>query len=503
MSDILRCGRFELRPDERQLRLDGQPVPLGARAFDVLLALVERRERIVAKSELFDLAWPGLVVEENNLSVQISALRKLLGASAIVTVPGRGYRFALPIATPRGTPEAVVSPRPEIAVLPFETHGPDEAYFGDGVTEEIITALSANRGLFVIARHSTLRYRGSTRTPQEIAGELGVRYLVVGAVHRLAGRLRLNAGLVEAPTGHVLWSDHFDGDDDDLFGLQTRVAAAIAAAVDPRVEAIEIAAALKRPTSSPSAYDHLLRALAVMHHFDDGGFERAGEMLRRAIELDPAYARAHAQLAWWHMLKVGEGRGAAGAEDGRLALQLARRATELDPLDALALSVAGHVESVVHRNFDAALDLFEQALSIHPSCAVAWARSAATLAFVGRGEEAVHRIDVAMRLSPFDPLAFAFCTTAGAARIVAGRSDEAVNWLAKARRLNPSYRNARHLHVAALARAGRLDEAREQAAGLVRVEPMFDVATFGERYPQQDPHRAQLLDALRRAGLPG
>ncbi|MCU0928648.1 MAG: winged helix-turn-helix domain-containing protein [Burkholderiaceae bacterium] len=474
MPDAIQCGRFELHPDERQLRLDGQSVPLGARAFDVLLALVERRDRIVAKSELFDLAWPGMVVEENNLSVQISTLRKLLGASAIVTVPGRGYRFALPIASQRGAPEAMVSPRPEIAVLPFETHGRDEAYFGDGVTEEIITALSANRGLFVIARHSTLRYRGSTCTPKEIAGELG-----------------------------VLWSDHFDASDEDLFGVQTRVAAAIAAAIDPRVEAVEIDAALKRPTSSPSAYDHLLRALAVMHHFDDGGFERAGELLRHAIELDPAYARAHAQLAWWHMLKVGEGRGAAGVEDGRLALQLARRATELDPLDALALSVAGFAESVVHRNFDAALDQFEQALSIHPSCAFAWARSAATLAFVGRGEEALHRIGVAMRLSPFDPLAFAFCTTAGAACIVADRRDEAVNWLARARRLNPSYRNARHLHVAALALAGRLDEAREQARALLNVEPMFDVATFGDRYPQQEPHRGQLLDALRRAGLPG
>jgi tetratricopeptide (TPR) repeat protein len=239
-----------------------------------------------------------------------------------------------------------------------------------------------------------------------------------------------------------------------------------------------------------------------MHSFSDASFERAGDLLRRAIELDPGYARAHAQLAWWHTLQVGEGRSPESHEDGRLAVQLSRRAIELDGRDAMALSVAGHVESYVCRNFDAAMDLFGQALSIDPSCTVAWDRSAATLAYRGEAEEALRRVAIAMRLSPFDPFTFAFCTTQGTACLILGRHDEAVTWLAKARRLNPGYRAAWRLLVAALALAGREPEARAQAAEFLRAEPGFRISSFGARHPLQPAHLSRIVEGLRRAGLP-
>ena len=308
--------------------------------------------------------------------------------------------------------------------------------------------------------------------------------------------------MVEAGTGWNRWAEHFEGAGEDVFEFQIRIAARLCAAIDASVEEAEIASAAKRPTRNLSAYDCLLRGLGVMHSFADGGFERAGDRPRRAIELDPSYTRAHANLTWWPTLRVGEGRSLEGNLDGQRAANLSRRAIELDARDALALSVAGHVESYVCRNFDAAMELFGQALSIHPSCTVAWGRSAATLAYGGEAEEALRRVEIAMRLSPFDPFTFAFCATHGTACLMLGRDEEAVVWLAKARRLNPGYRASWRLLIAALVLAGREDQARTQASEFLHAEPAFRIAAVAARYPMQPSHLLRIIDGLRRAGLP-
>ena len=698
MQQSWRFGKLEIRPDERSLRIAGEPAVLGARAFDVLLALVQRRDRVVTKNELLDLVWPGVVVEENNLTVQIHTLRKVLGTGAIATVAGRGYRFVLPPAeeaepggpgiTPAGdrierrlatvafaqlvgwvddlvrdptaavgawkstrstliehtvpnfggrvldlSPQGVAlefrsaveavlwalelqdrlaerraagstlrlrvglcvedvvvdegkligegvqwaarvaeagapdqvladdsvtrfvqrrapvrfvalplpdaaardalgsssrdrplavyrverasepaSPgaiaidlawgaRPSLAVLPFSTEG--DPYFGDGITEEIVASLSLNRGLLVISRNSALRYRGSSRPLAEIAAELGVRYLIVGAVRRNKHQLRISAELVDASTNRIIWAERFDGEDKDLFGFQAQIASAIAAAIDPQVQQAEIARASAAPTDSLSAYDHVLRGMALTNIFRDEEFRRAGDHFRRATELDPRYAQAHAHLAWWHNLRVGEGWSAESEEDRRLAEHHAQLAVSLDARDAVVLSVLGHIQSFIRRRFSVAMELFDQALTVNPNCAVAWARSGTTLAYMGRGDEALHRVNNALRLSPFDPLDYAFYTTNGTAALVAGRVDEAVAWLAKARRRNEGYRAAFRLQIAALAMAGELEEARELAVEFMQMEPAFHVGAFGSWYPLTEPHLGRMLDALRQAGLPG
>jgi len=706
--------KFEIRPEERLLLQDGKPNALGARAFDLLLALLERRDRVVSKNELLDLAWPGTVVEENNLSVQISSLRKVLGAQAIATVTGRGYRFVaalqqdelpalLPLASTlsagaarpevfagasseritrrlaaiacadlvgwdaalasdapaairswravrslviepqvanfggrivdlsaqgltlefssavdairwgmelqdrlaeqrrqeAGTPvhlrvgivvddvivddgkligdgvhgagrllsraaadQVLVSDgarrlaerklavhfrplarphaalragdndaeaqafavetacqaeaaqtsgstritwdrRPGVAVLPFATDGQgDDSYFGDGVTEEIITAMAGNRGLLVIDRNSTLRYRGSGLSTAQIAAELQVRYLLSGSVRRLDQRIRIGAELVDASANRTIWAEHYDGAGEDLFGFQARIAASIAGAIDPRVHEAEFARLRGRPTDSLGAYDSVLRGMSVLHTFRGDDFAQAGTLFRRAIALDPHYAQAHAYLAWWHNLRFGEGRSPEFHEDMRAAEQLSQRAIELDPQDAWSLSVAGHVQSFVRRRFDVAMDLFDQALVANPNCAVAWARSGTTLAYLGQAEEALERVRCAMRLSPFDLNTFAFLTTNGSAAFVAGRNDEAIGWLIKARRHNPGYRASHRMLVAALALAGDLDEARAQAQEFLQTEPGFRVSVFGAWYPLCQPHLDRLLHGMRLGGLP-
>lgn len=690
--------QFEIRPEARQLLVADRPVSIGARAFDVLLALAERSQRVVSKAELLDLAWPGVVVEENNLTVQISTLRRLLGHETIVTVTGRGYRLkAAPLdssapnepatakaddAVPRlqrrlativqaevvgwsrlvardptraattwkrirvdlierslpqfggraieltaerlqlefgSAVEAVAwaaelqellaerrqaadpsentafhlrigiavddvivddgklvgdgvnvaadlqlsavhdeilttqkvcdfvahkipvsfeplglrvmqrSQRPvhvlrvvagarhhsvaahrpvgvrvaSLAVLPFTTEGPPaDAYFGEGVTEEIIATLSLNRALFVIAHGSTLRYRGDDLSPAAVAAELGVRYLVTGRVRRAGSHVRIHVSLIHAADQRVIWQQPFDGVVEDLFAFQTEIAAKVAAAAAPQVQDEEVAQVRHRPTDSHDAYDCVLRALTGLVKLGSPEFDMAGQLLRQAVELDPGYAQAHAHLAWWYSLRQFDGPSSADGHEGRLALEHALQAARLDSRDAWVLSVAGYMLSL-QKQHDEALDLFEQALTLNPSCAAAWARSAAALFYTGRAEEALERLDRAMRLSPFDQHMFWHLTICGGASFVAGRYDESAGWLGKALRLNPGFNGARRLQIAALVRTGELAEARALADQLLVDCPDFSVEEFGRWSPMQRPHLDDLLSALRQAGLPG
>jgi adenylate cyclase len=689
--------QFEIRPEERVLLIGGQAMGIGARAFDVLLALVDRSQRVVSKAELLDLAWPGVVVEENNLTVQISTLRRLLGHETIVTVTGRGYRLkATPVDMPataepapatsdnaaprlqrrlaviaqaevvgwsrlvardatraaatwkrirvdlieRSLPQfagraieltaerlqlefgsaveavawavelqdalaerrqagdpaentafhlrigiavddvivddgklvgdgvnvaadlqlsavhdeilttqkvcdfvahkiavgfeplgqrvmqksqrplhvlrvaagsryhAVPALRPvgvrvaSLAVLPFSTEGPPaDAYFGEGVTEEIIATLSRNRALFVIAHSSTLRYRGNPPDPAAVAAELGVRYLVTGRVRRVGPHVRINVSLIHAADQRVLWQQPFDGLIEDLFASQAEIAAKVAASAAPQVQDEEVAQARHRPTDSHDAYDCVLRALAGMVKLGTTEFESAGQLLLRATGLDPGYAHAHAHLAWWYSLRQFDSLSSADGQEGRLALEHALEAVRLDARDAWALSVAGYMLSL-QKQHDEALDLFEKALTLNPSCAAAWARSAATLCYVGRAEEALERLDRAMRLSPFDQHLFWHLTICGGASFVARRYDESAGWLGKALRLSPGFNGARRLQIAALARTGELAEARALAEQFLIDCPSFSVQQFGRWSPMQRPHLDDLLSALRQAGLP-
>jgi TolB-like protein len=393
--------------------------------------------------------------------------------------------------------------RPALAVLPFRVDGPvEEQYFGQGMTEEIISALAANRSLLVMARESTLRYHASARNMSEIANELGVRYLIEGSVRRSARRLRISANLVDAGTGGTIWSRPFDGDVDDLFDFQGEIATSVAATVGPQIQQAEISRVRERPTASLSAYDRVLQGLALLHTFDISDFNRAGDFFRRAIELDPRYAHAHAHLAWWHNLRIGEAWSDTEAEDRKMASELARRAVTLDPHDSMVLSVGGHVESFLNKRYGVALDLFDRALQRNPSSAAAWARSATTLAYLGRGEEALERVRRATRLSPYDPHEFSFYTTEGMAEFVLQNYERAIRVLLEARRLSPGYRPPVRMLTAAAALGGDIDLARQQAADLLMMEPNFSIARFGQTYALQEPHLRRMLDGMRISGLP-
>ena len=254
---------IELLRDLRRLRIDGSDLVIGARAFDVLAYLHANAGRVVTKAELLENVWADLNVEESNLTVQIAALRKLIGARAIATVPGVGYQLTLSAKAPAEPPKALPLPdKPSLAVLPFAnlTGDAGKEYLVDGIVSDLISALSCIRAFFVIAASSTFTLKGKAIDLADIGRQLGVRYIVEGGIQQAGDSLRINVQLVEAETGHLIWSQRFTGPLAEIFELQDNVVAATASAIEPSVLTAEALRADRKPTTSLTAYDLCLRA---------------------------------------------------------------------------------------------------------------------------------------------------------------------------------------------------------------------------------------------------
>ena len=277
-------GRFRLDVDRRELTCDGVRVQLGSRALDILCALACANGEIVSKDKLMSRVWPDIAVEEGNIHVHVSALRKALedGKDAqtyVVTVPGRGYRLVglQPVSSISRSSDArkslTVPDRPSIAVLPFSNLScdPDQEYFADGIVEEITTALSRIRWLFVIARNSSFVFKGRAVDVKEIGHQLGVRYVLEGSIRKAANRVRVNAQLIDAGSGAHLWADRFDGSLENVFDLQDQVTASVVGAIAPKLQQAEIERARRKPTENLDAYDYFLRGTASLYRWTREG----------------------------------------------------------------------------------------------------------------------------------------------------------------------------------------------------------------------------------------
>jgi TolB-like protein len=424
-----------------------------------------------------------------------------------ITRPVHAYRIetqdtaaGIPV---RSQPHLSWTKRPAVAVLPFRnlSGNPEEEYFGEGITEDIISGLARSHSLYVIARNSTLRYRDRQMDAREIAAELGVRYIVQGSVRRWASRLRISSELVDAVSNRTVWADKFDGADNEIFEFQDRIAASIVGTLEPRVYEVEAARAFEKPTESLDAYDCVLRALSLLYTFNDDDIAEAGRYLQRAVTLDPLYAQAHAYLAWWHNLRTGPSNDPAA--DAEKAWRASATAVELDPNDSFCLSVAGHIQGFLRKNLETAADMFDRALQLNENSAFAWGVSGSTYSFLGRPDEALDRLRNARRLSPFDPMNFFFCTVAGLAEFVAGRYDQAIGWLRKAERLNARFAACQRTLAASLALSGDTEAASAVASNLLAIAPRFRVSVFTSWYPlRREDDLRRLATGLRLAGLP-
>ena len=443
--------------------VDGQPAWLGARAFDLLLVLIDQRDQVVGKDELLALVWPGVVVEENNLTVQISALRKLFGAAAIATVAGRGYRFvqpgleiqalvasstpsltlAIPTAPDSAAPDtATPSPiasasvlraperrkssatldghlplpeKPSIAILPFVNISGDaeQSYFTDGLTEDITTDLSHFRSLFVIARNSAFTYKGRAVDVRQVARELGVRYVLEGSARRSGARVRVNAQLVDAISGNHLWADKFDRVIEDIFDLQEDLAQSIVAAIATQVQVAEQSTARRLRPGNLRAHDIAMRAnansLEANRRNDRALWNQALGEARQALAMDGNNLLAHLVIAEIQTKNVGVPQFADGdlKADWKEGISSAGKAMELDPADSRAYGWAGFLMALAGF-YDEGLAYARQGLALNPNDCITLANLAGTEVWSGEHQDALAHVAAAERLSPRDPNRYLF-----------------------------------------------------------------------------------------------
>jgi TolB-like protein/class 3 adenylate cyclase len=324
--------------------------------------------------------------------------------------PVRVYRLKASSATPTPHSSLPLPDKPSIAVLPFQNMSGDveQEYFADGITDDIITALSRIPSLFVIARNSSFAYKGKAIDIRQIGRELGVRYVLEGSVRRAGDRLRITGQLVEAETGAHLWADKFDSVLEDVFDLQDRVTMAVAGAIEPSITQAEIRRANRKPTENLQAYDWLLRALGEQQLFSRDATDRATQMARRAIELDPRYAQAYAYLATWTTNRKVNGWMDDEAAETAEGVRFAHLAVQLAPNDSIVLTFAAEALSRLDRDVTTAISWLERAIALNPNSAVAFGRGAIVRNMAGDYATAADHADRAMRLSPFDPFSGVF-----------------------------------------------------------------------------------------------
>ena len=504
-------GSFALDAETGALLCGNAPALLGQRGAALLRLLLERAPSPVGKDALIEAAWPALNVEESNLTVQIAALRRALeqdgGGRWIETLPRRGYRYVGPPVTRVDTnadgaghsAELWVPEKPSIAVLPFE-HSGEAAWFADGMVDDIITGLSRLRWLFVIARNSSYVWCGRVADVKQVGRDLGVRYVLQGSVRRADDRVRINAQLADAASGAQIWAERYDRTVGDLFALQDEIALAVVGAIEPSLRRAEVERIRRKRPDSLDAYELVLRAQPDV---DSGMPDRAAialPQLQRALALEPTYALAHGLAAMsYHNRFL---RAGLKEEDRLASVRHARLAIEHGRDDAPALTFAGFSLGMDAHDRQAAFAAFEAALALSPSTALAWILGSVVAGWAGEAERAIDWSERGMRLSPFDPWAFAAYDAQALGHFCRDRYAEAASAAYKSNLANPAHSITWVQLAASLAALGRFEEAKAAAACVLELQPTFRINSQFAGVACAPELAAKLGKALRAAGLP-
>ena len=410
------------------------------------------------------------------------------------------------LAEPLGMSEPLPLPdKPSIAVLPFTNMSgdPEQEYFSDGITEDIITELSRFGSLFVIARNSSFTFKGEAVNVTEVGEKLGVAYVVEGSVRKAGNRVRITAQLVEAATGNHIWAERYDRDLEDIFELQEQVTSSVVGAIAPKLELAEIERAKHKPTSSLDAYDYYLRGMAAFHHWTFEGNEQALDNFYRAIELDPEFANAYGMAARSINQRLVIQPLTVGAKESAEAVRLSRRAADLGRNDAMALSCAGVTLGFAGRDVRGGAALTARALALNPNLSWVWYGDGWLNVWLGKPDIGIERFGRAMELSPHDPMMFQIQTGMAHAYFTAGDDNQAWSWAQRALHDRPDHFPALLAAAASAAYLGRQTEAEDATSRLLKIIPgigLSYLATFLPYQQQQDAERWS--EGLRKAGLP-
>jgi TolB-like protein len=514
---------YALDTDRRELRRGTELVAIPPQVFDLLDYLIRNREHVVSKDDLIGAIWKGRIVSETALTTRLNAARSVIGDTGeeqrlIKTLPRKGFRFVgmvhegeRPSGTAAGSssyadssrPALALPDKPSIAVLPFENMSgdPEQQYFADGMVEEITTALSRFKWLFVIARNSSFTFKGRAVDIKEIGRSLGVRYVLEGAVRKASGKVRITGQLIDAVTGAHIWADRFERDLTDLFALQDEVTVAVVSAIQPKLLQTEIALAARRRPENLTAYDFFLRAMPHFYQTSRESMAEAITRFHRALELDPRFGLVAALAAVCHVGNIFWSHAVDPQFERKEAVRLFHLALSVDDGDPETLAWVSFASAFMVGDPEKEIEMADRAVALNPNSHNAWYCRGWVYLLSGLPEEAIQSFERAMRMSPVDPLLYRSFGGIGMALIELRRFDEAVVAGKRAHRQNPSYSTAYRCLASAFAHLGLDAEAREVAARLLEVDPAFTISAwitqgFG------NSNSKLLIEGLRKAGLP-
>lgn len=513
---IYRFGSFKLDTDRVELWRGSDAVAIEPQVFSLLLYLIENRDRVVSKDDLIDSVWKGRIISDATLSTRINGARRAVGDSGkdqtiLRTVPRRGFRFVADVteeaktndrpleSTPLELPD-----KPSIAVLPFtnQSGDPEQEYFSDGVTDDIITALSNVHSFVVIARNSSFTYKDRSVDVKTVGRELGVHYVLEGSVRKSGNRVRVSSQLIEAETASHVWADRFEGSLDDIFDLQDQVSASVVGAIEPELLRAGAERIKQKRPESLDAYDYTLRGLSLMNKLTPEKTAKALDLFLKATKVDPDFGRAYACASWCHRRNVQLNGMVLSEEEQRESLRLAELAIASDSTDPYILWQAGLTFALIGGDLDRASRLIEQSLSININSTRGWLANAMVQNCLGNPETAIEAAHRGIRLSPLETAMWVAHGELAMAHFQQGGNEEATQWARQSVEKHRYNLPAYHVLIAALAQLGQAEEAGVWLERLLGHDPEFSITKLRTIYPVRYCNMDEILEGLRKTGLP-